>query len=66
METKQILTDVAARCLSMCYVDSWQRFTKTLLPDKKEFNSYVTMEDITDADYKHVIRVWEDFGIQKT
>lgn len=24
----------------------------------------LTMEDITNADYKHVRRVWEDFGIE--
>lgn len=34
------------------------------LPDKKEFYSNLTLEDIRDADYKHVKRVWEDFKIQ--
>ena len=40
-------------------MDSWQRFNKTSLPDKKEFYSNLTMEGITDADYSHAKRVWE-------
>ena len=34
------------------------------LPCKKEFYSSLTIEDITDADYKHKKRVWEDFSIK--
>ena len=41
------------------YLDSWQRFNKTLLPDKKEFYNNLNMEDITDSDYKHAKRVWK-------
>ena len=41
------------------YLDSWQRFNKTSLPDKKEFYNNLNMEDITDSDYKHAKRVWK-------
>ena len=30
------------------YMDSWERFDKTSLPDKKVFQSAVNLEDITD------------------
>ena len=39
------------------YMDSWQRFNKTLFPDKRELYSNLTMEDMTDAGYKHSKRV---------
>ena len=45
-------------------MDSWQRFNETSLPDKKEFYSNLTIENITDADKKHAKRVLEDFKIQ--
>ena len=45
------------------YKDSWERSDETLLPDKKEFYSNLTMENITDADYKNTKRIWEDFRI---
>ena len=35
------------------YVDSWERFDETSLPDKKAFYSGLYMENITDADYRH-------------
>ena len=33
--------------------DSWQRFNKTLLPEKKEIHSDLTIKDNKDADYRH-------------
>ena len=33
---------------------SWERVNETSLPDKKEFYSNLKMENITDADYKHL------------
>ena len=33
------------------YMDSWQRFDETSLPDKEDFYSNLNMEDITDVDY---------------
>ena len=35
------------------YMDSWQRFDETSLPDKEAFYSNLNMEDITDVDYRH-------------
>ena len=35
------------------YIDSWERFNETSLPDKEAFYSNLNMEDITDVDFKH-------------
>ena len=35
------------------YMDSWQRFDGTSLPDLEAFYSNLNMEDITDVDYRH-------------
>lgn len=47
------------------HMSSWQRFNQTSLGDKKKFDSNLTMENVTDADYKHVCRVLKDFRVQK-
>ena len=41
------------------YMDSWQRFDETSLPDKEAFYSNLNMEDITDVDYRHGKTVFE-------
>ena len=46
------------------YKDSWKRYDETSLPDKEDFYNNLNMEDITNADYKHAKRVWEDFEIK--
>ena len=46
------------------YMDSWERFEETSLPDKKAFYSELNLEDITDKDYEHAQKVWEVFGIK--
>ena len=33
------------------YMDDWQKFNETFLPEKEDFYSLVNMENITDADY---------------
>ena len=33
------------------YMDNWERFDETLLPDKKAFYSELNLEDITDKVY---------------
>ena len=33
------------------YMDSWERFDETSLPNKEAFYSSLNMEDITDADH---------------
>ena len=45
------------------YMDSWERFNETSLPDKKAFYSELNLEDITDKDYEHAQKVWEVFEI---
>ena len=43
------------------YMDDWEQFDETLLPQKEDFYSHLNMEDITDADYVHAKRVCKDF-----
>ena len=45
------------------YMDSWKRFDETL-PEKEDFYSDLTTEDIIDADYKHAKKVWKNFKIK--
>ena len=40
------------------YMDSWERFDETSLPDKEAFYSNLNMEDITDVYYRHAQRVF--------
>ena len=47
------------------YMDDWEKFNETILPEKEEFYSNLNMEDITDADYIYVKRVYKDFKIKK-
>ena len=35
------------------YMDDWEKFNETSLPEKEDFYSHLNMEDITDADYAH-------------
>ena len=35
------------------YMDSWERFDETSLPDKKDFYSELYLEDITNEIYTH-------------
>ena len=46
------------------YMDSWERFGETSLPDKEAFYSKLNLENITDKDYEHVQKVWEVFEIK--
>ena len=43
------------------YMNSWNKFSETSLPDKKDFYSCLNMENITDIDYRHATRVFEEF-----
>ena len=42
-------------------MDSWNTFSETSLPDKKDFYSCLNMENITDIDYRHSMRVFKEF-----
>ena len=46
------------------YMDSWERFDETSLPDEKAFYSKLNDEDITDKEYAHAQNIWEVFGIK--
>ena len=46
------------------YMDSWERFDETLLPEKEDFNSNLNMEDITDVDYKHANKLWKNLRMK--
>ena len=42
------------------YIYSWGRFDETPLPDKKTFYSELKLKDITDKDYTHPQKVFEE------
>ena len=45
-------------------MNEWEKFNETSLPEKEEFYSNLTMEDIIHAEFMHVKRVCKDFGIK--
>ena len=45
-------------------MDSWERFDETSLPDKECFCSELYIADITDEDYIHAQKVFEEFKIK--
>ena len=42
------------------YMDDWEKFNETTLPEKEQFYSNLNMEEITDADYMHRERACKD------
>ena len=46
------------------YIDSWERFDETSLPDRKAFPSNISIKDITDVDYRQAKRVFEEFRLK--
>ena len=46
------------------YMDDWEKFNATTVPEKENFYSHYNKEDITDADYTHAKRVCKDFEIK--
>ena len=45
------------------YMDSWERFDETSLPDKNCFYSEFILGGITNRNYSHAQKVWEVFEI---
>ena len=41
------------------YMDNWERFDETSLPDKQSFCSELNPEDIIDKDYTHAQKIFE-------
>ena len=46
------------------YMDNWEKFNETTLPEKEEFYSNLNMEEITYADYMHGQKLCKDFEIK--
>jgi len=46
------------------YMDSFERFDETQLPEKEKFFSSLSGKGITDDEYAHAQKVWETFGCQ--
>ena len=45
-------------------MDSWGRFNETNLLNKKPFYSELNLEDITNKDYVHAQKVFEEFKLK--
>ena len=45
-------------------MDSWERFHETSLPDKKSFYGELYLKDITDKDYAHAQKVFEELKLK--
>ena len=45
------------------YMDSWERFDETSLSDKEAFYSSLTMENITEVDYRHAKKVFNKIAL---
>ena len=45
------------------YMDSWERFGETSLPDKKSFYSKLYLEEITDKYHAHTQKVFEELKL---
>ena len=46
------------------YMDSWERFDETSLPDKKDFYSELYLGDITNEDYTHAQKIFEELKLK--
>ena len=46
------------------YMDSWERFNETSLPDKKAFYSELNLEEITYKDYPHAQKVFKELKLK--
>ena len=46
------------------YMDNWERFDDTSLPDKESFYSSLNMENIDDIDYRHGNNVFKKFKLK--
>ena len=46
-------------------MDSWEKFNETTLPNKKAFYSKLFLQDITDEDYIHAQKVFQELKLKK-
>ena len=45
------------------YMDGWDKFNETSIPNKESFYSNFTMENITETGYRHVNNVFKTFKL---
>ena len=45
-------------------MDSWKKFDETESPDKKDIYSELYLQDITDKDYTHAQKVFEELKLK--
>ena len=46
------------------YMDSWERFNETSLPNQEYFNSNLRLEGISNKDHNHGQNVWNTFNMK--
>ena len=46
------------------YMDGWDKFEEKRLPSKDEFYSKLNMSGISEKDYQHACKVWNEFGLK--
>ena len=46
------------------YMDSFEKFGDTQLPEREDFYSLLTDEDISVSDYQHAEEVWNTFRLK--
>ena len=46
-------------------MDNWKKFSEISLPEKEDFYSDLSMEDITDPDYAHIKSLCKDLETKK-
>lgn len=44
------------------YMDSWERFDEPQLPPKEAFYTKLSNAHVSEADYAHAQKVWDEFG----
>ena len=46
------------------YIDNWERFVETFLPNREAFYSSLNIKNITDTDYGHANKVFKKFKLK--
>ena len=46
------------------YIDNWERFNETSLPNKESFYSNLNIGNIDDIDYRHVNNIFKRFKLK--
>ena len=64
-DTNKVILLLRKGAYPCAYMDDWEKFNETSLPEKEEFYINLNMEDITDAHYIHAKRVCKDFEVKK-